>query len=128
MNSSASEARLQIVPSISTIREARKFLARYFAPTRLIPAPFLSQTAGKLVYLKLETELPTSRLKVRGAFWALAQRMSRGPIQEGVACRTGNHGAAGGFGAKRLGVRRETVLRAQCAPVSRRAHGGAGGE
>src|SRR5260370_16343496 len=94
MNSSASEARLQIVPSISTIREARKFLARYFAPTRLIPAPFLSQTAGKLVYLKLETELPTSTFKVRGAFWALAQRMSRGPIQEVVAFRPGNHGAA----------------------------------
>src|SRR5260370_10294866 len=93
MNSSASEARLQIVPSISTIREARKFLARYFAPTRLIPAPFLSQTAGKLVYLKLETELPTSTFKVRGAFWALAQRMSRGAIQGGLAWRTAEHGA-----------------------------------
>src|SRR5258708_30524138 len=102
MNSSASEAGLQIVPSISTIREARKFLARYFAPTRLIPAPFLSQTAGQLVYLKLETELPTSTFKVRGAFWALAQGMDRGPIQEVVACSTGNHGAAGAFPAKHL--------------------------
>src|SRR5712664_4349190 len=77
MNSSASEAGLQIVPSISTIREARKFLARYFAPTRLIPAPFLKQTTGRNVYLKVEAELPTGSFKVRGAFWALAQTMNR---------------------------------------------------
>jgi len=50
---------LQIVPNISRIREAQGFLAKYFALTRLIAAPFLSAAAGKNVYLKLETELPT---------------------------------------------------------------------
>src|SRR6267143_2448634 len=72
MNSSAGQASLQIIPNISTIREAQRFLAKYFAPTRLIAAPFLSQTTGRNVYLKLETELPTGSFKVRGAFWALA--------------------------------------------------------
>src|SRR5258708_1498648 len=119
MNSSASEAGLQIVPSISTIREARKFLARYFAPTRLIPAPFLSQTAGQLVYLKLETELPTSTFKVRGAFWALAQGMDRGPIHEVVACSTGNHGAAVAYAAKHFGIKAKIFLPANCNPAKR---------
>src|SRR5260370_23497532 len=119
MNSSASEARLQIVPSISTIREARKFLARYFAPTRLIPAPFLKQTTGRNVYLKLEAELPTGSFKVRGAFWALAQRMERGPIQEVVACSTGNHGAAVAYAAKQFGIKAKIFFAANCKTVKR---------
>jgi len=119
MNSSASEARLEIVPSISRIREAREFVAKYFAPTRLIHAPFLSQATGKSVYLKLETELPTGSFKVRGAFWALAQRMKRGAIQEVVACSTGNHGAAVAFAAKQFGVAARIFLPANCNPVKR---------
>jgi len=119
MNSSASEAKSEIVPSISTIREAQGFLAKYFAPTRLIPAPFLSKAAGKSVYLKLETELPTGSFKVRGAFWALAQRMKRGPISEVVACSTGNHGAAVAFAAKQFGVAARIFLPVNCNPVKR---------
>ena len=110
---------MQIVPSISTIREAQSFLAKYFAPTRLIAAPFLSQTTGKKVYLKLETELPTGSFKVRGAFWALAQRLNRGPIQEVVACSTGNHGAAVAHAAKQFGIKARIFLPANCNPVKR---------
>jgi threonine dehydratase len=119
MNPSVGEARSEIVPSISAIREAQKFLAKYFAPTRLIGAPFLSQTMGKNVYLKLETELPTGSFKVRGAFWGLAQRMKRGPIQEVVACSTGNHGAAVAFAAKEFGIAARIFLPANCNPVKR---------
>jgi len=110
---------LQIVPSMATIREAQKFLGKYFAPTRLIAAPFLSAAAGRSVYLKLETELPTSSFKVRGAFWALSQRMKRGPIQEVVACSTGNHGAAVALAAKQFGVKAKIFLPANCNPVKR---------
>ena len=120
MNSSTGEARLQIVPSISTIREAQKFLAKYFAPTRLIAAQFLSQKAGKSVYLKLETELPNGSFKVRGALWALAQRLHRGPIQEVVSCSTGNHGAAVAYAAKEFGIKARIFLPANCNPVKRR--------
>jgi threonine dehydratase len=119
MNSSASEAGLQIVPSLSTIREAQRFLAKYFAPTRLIGAPFLGQKTGKNVYLKLETELPTGSFKVRGAFWALAQGMKREPIQEVVACSTGNHGAAVAYAAKEFGVAARIFLPTNCNPVKR---------
>jgi threonine dehydratase len=113
------EAGLQVLPAISTIREAQKYLAKYFAPTRLITAPFLSAAAGRKVYLKLETELPTSSFKVRGAFWALAQRMKRGPVQEVVASSTGNHGAAVAFAAKQFGIKARIFLPVNCNPVKR---------
>src|SRR4030088_2502474 len=119
MNSSTGQASLQIIPNISTIREAQRFLAKYFAPTRLITAPFLSQTTGRNVYLKLETELPTGSFKVRGAFWALAQRMNRGQVQEVVASSTGNHGAAVPYAAKQFGIAARIFLPANCNPVKR---------
>src|SRR2546429_2238165 len=105
MNSSAGQASPHIIPNISTIREAQRFLAKYFAPTRLIAAPFLSQTADRNVYLKLETELPTGSFKVRGAFWALAQRLNGGPIQEVATCSTGNHGAAGAYVGQKIWIK-----------------------
>src|SRR6266568_6211600 len=119
MNSPIGEAGLKIVPGISTIREAQRFLANYFAPTRLIAAPFLSQTTGRSVYLKLETELPTGSFKVRGAFWALAQRLHGGPIQEVAACSTGNHGAAVAYAAKQFGIAARIFLPVNCNAVNR---------
>jgi threonine dehydratase len=108
-----------IDPKLATVREAQKFLGKYFAATRLVAAPFLSAATGRTVYLKLETELPTSSFKVRGAFWALAQRMKRGPIQEVVACSTGNHGAAVALAAKQFGVKAKIFLPSNCNPVKR---------
>jgi threonine dehydratase len=112
-------ASMQIQPSIATIREAQKFLAKYFAPTRLTAAPFLSQRTAKNVYLKLETELPTGSFKVRGAFYALAQRMKKGNVREVVASSTGNHGAAVAYAAKQFGIAARIFLPANCNPVKR---------
>ena len=113
------EAGLPIVPSIATIREAQKFLAKYFAPTRLVAAPFLGRMTQRSVYLKLETELPTSSFKVRGAMYALAQRMGRGPVEEVVASSTGNHGSAVAYAAKQFGIAARIFLPAHCNPVKR---------
>ena len=110
---------MQIQPSLSTIREAQKFLAKHFVPTRLIPAPFLSQHAGQNVHLKLETELPTGSFKVRGAFYALAQRMKKGSVREVVASSTGNHGAAVAYAAKEFGIAARIFLPVNCNPVKR---------
>lgn len=111
--------KVQIQPGISTIREAQKFLARYFAPTRLIAAPFLSQRTGRNVYLKLEMELPTGSFKVRGAFYALAERMKKGNVREVVASSTGNHGAAVAYAAKEFGISAKIFLPTNCNPVKR---------
>jgi threonine dehydratase len=110
---------LQIHPDISAIREAQRFLAKYFAPTRLIPAPYLSKKVGKNVYLKLETELPTGSFKVRGAFYALSERMKKGAVREVVASSTGNHGAAVALAAKEFGIAARVFLPAKCNPVKR---------
>jgi len=109
----------QIQPSLSTIREAQKFLAKYFAPTRLIAAPFLGQRTAKNVYLKLETELPTGSFKVRGAFYALAERMKRERVREVVASSTGNHGAAVAYAAREFGIAAKIFLPVNCNPVKR---------
>jgi threonine dehydratase len=119
MSSTAGAANAQIIPSIATIRTAQEFLAKYFAPTRLTPASFLSQRTGRNVYLKLETELPTFSFKVRGALYALAQRMDREEVHEVVASSTGNHGAAVAFAAKQLGIKATIYLPANCNPVKR---------
>jgi threonine dehydratase len=119
MNGAVGGAGVQIQPSLSTIREAQKYLAKYFARTRLIGAPFLSLSTGKRVYLKLETELPTGSFKVRGAFYALAQRMKRGRVREVVASSTGNHGAAVAYAAKEFGIAARIFLPTNCNPVKR---------
>ena len=56
---------------------------------------------------------------MRGAFWALAQRMKRGAIREVVACSTGNHGAAVAAAAKEFGIAARIFLPANCNPVKR---------
>jgi threonine dehydratase len=112
-------AKVQIQPSISKIRDAQKFLARYFVPTRLVAAPFLSQRTGKNVYLKLETELPTGSFKVRGAFYALAERMKKGGLRGVLASSTGNHGAAVAYAASEFGIEAKIFLPANCNPVKR---------
>jgi threonine dehydratase len=110
---------MAIAPSLVTIREAREFLGKYFAETRLIEAPFLSAETGKRVWLKLEMELPTGSFKVRGALWALAARWKRGRVQEVVASSTGNHGAAVAWAGKLLGVPARIFLPRGCNPVKR---------
>ncbi len=112
-------ASVQIQPSLATVREAQKFLAQYFGPTRLIAAPFLSQRTGKNVYLKLETELPTGSFKVRGAFYALAERMKKESVREVIASSTGNHGAAVAYAAREFGIAAKIFLPTNCNPVKR---------
>jgi threonine dehydratase len=110
---------LEIRPQLATIREAQRFLAKYFGATRLVAAPYLSTKTGKRVHLKLEAELPTGSFKVRGALWGLATRLKEGAIEEVVACSTGNHGAAVAWAAKLLGVKARIFLPAGCNSVKR---------
>jgi threonine dehydratase len=119
MNSGTGEVSLGIQPTISVIREAQRFLAGYFGPTRLVAAPSFRERTGKRVYLKLEAELPTGSFKVRGALYALAKRLKSGGVEEVVASSTGNHGAAVAYAAKLLGVKARIFLPAGCNPVKR---------
>ena len=109
----------EIRPTLASVQEARKFLSQYFVPTRLVEAPSLSRLTGKQVRLKLETELPTASFKVRGAMWALSERLKKEPVTEVVATSTGNHGAAVAYAAQSLGVRATIFLPENCNLVKR---------
>lgn len=94
---------MDIFPDLRTIREARKLLDQYLPVTRTIPALSLSRP-GVQVHLKIETDLPTSSFKPRGALYALAVNLARQRVEEVTASSTGNHGAAVAFAAKTLGI------------------------
>ena len=91
-------------PDWPHVQAARQLLQRYFAPTRLVPAPSLTGRGAADAYLKLESEMPTGSFKVRGAMYALQAQMDTETVTEVVASSTGNHGAAVAYAAKILGV------------------------
>ncbi len=116
----------QIRPTLAEIAAARKFLAGHFAPTRLVEAASLSQAAGVRAYLKLEMELPMASFKVRGAMWALAEKLKQGALSEVVASSTGNHGSAVAYAAQKLGVKATIFLPEKNNPVKRARIAGLG--
>jgi threonine dehydratase len=81
-----------------SVADARRLLARMFPPSRV----HFAETLG--VYLKLESDLPTGTFKVRGAVYALSQRMESAAVREVVAASTGNHGAAVAYAARERGI------------------------
>jgi threonine dehydratase len=109
----------ELWPTLTAIEQARKFLSGHFAPTRLVEASAVSRSAGRPVHLKLEMELPTSSFKVRGALWALSERLRTTSLREVVASSTGNHGAAVAYAAQKLGVKATIFLPEKNNPVKR---------
>jgi len=106
-------------PTLAAIEQARKFLSVHFAPTRLVEAQAVSRSAGRPVHLKLEMELPTGSFKVRGALWALSEKLRSASLKEVVASSTGNHGAAVAYAAQKLGVKATIFLPEKNNPVKR---------
>ena len=74
-------------------------------------------TPDRVVYLKLETSLPTGSFKVRGALFSLSERVRRGGVDEVVAASTGNHGAAVAYAGRQFGVRATIFLPIRPNPV-----------
>jgi threonine dehydratase len=109
---------MTIFPDLRTIRAAQKLLAQYLPVTRMIPARSLSER-GLAVHLKLETDLPTSSFKPRGALYALSVNLARRRVEEVTASSTGNHGAAVAFAAKTLGIPATIFLPSNPNPVKR---------
>jgi threonine dehydratase len=116
----------KVRPTLAEILAAREFLAGHFAPTRLVEAAGVSRLAGRRVFLKLEMELPTGSFKVRGAMWALAEKLKEGAVREVVASSTGNHGAAVAYAAQKLGVKATIFLPEKSNPVKRARIAGLG--
>jgi threonine dehydratase len=90
-------------PTVSEVWSAHTRIRRYIQPTPLRHSAALSEQFGTDLYLKLENWQPTGSFKVRGAFNLLAQ-LSPEQLAHGlVAASAGNHGAAVGYAAQRLG-------------------------
>src|SRR2546430_2926828 len=64
-------------------------------------------------------ELPTGSFKVRGALWALSEKLRTQAIREVTASSTGNHGAAVAYAAQKLGVKATIFLPEKNNPVKR---------
>jgi threonine dehydratase len=105
---------------------ARTLLARFFpaapnGPPSLLPTPLARADslsgAGRDVYLKIETGLPTASFKVRGAIYSLTTNAARRDIREVVAASTGNHGAAVAYAGRLLGIPATIFLPAHPNPV-----------
>ena len=87
------------------IQAAETRIRPHVLETPLEPSPYLSQTGGANVYLKLEHLQHTGSFKLRGATNKLLslspEQLSRGVI----AASTGNHGMAVSYAASKLGAR-----------------------
>ncbi len=105
--------------NFTEVEQARSFLREYLSPTRLIPAPCLSEFSGAEVFLKLENENPTGSFKVRGALNALACRRRRGRLEGVVTSSTGNHGAGVAYAARQFDLAAAIFLPENPNPVKR---------
>ncbi len=106
------------LPKLAALREAQHLLAKYFPPTPLVRVASMSD--GAEVFLKIETALPTTSFKPRGAIYALTKNLQRRKLEEIVAASTGNHGAAVAFAARTLGVSATIFLPENPNPVKRK--------
>jgi threonine dehydratase len=104
---------------MSDVLDARKFLAIYLSPTRLVPATSLESSTGAHVSLKLEIENPTGTFKVRGALNAVHRLLQQGHCDGIVTSSTGNHGAAIAFAAREMNLRARIYLPENPNPVKR---------
>jgi threonine dehydratase len=104
---------------MSNVLDARKFLAKSLAPTRLVRAESLERSSGAQVWLKLEIENPTGTFKVRGALNAVDRRLQESRFDGVVTSSTGNHGAAIAFAAQQMNLRSRIYLPENPNPVKR---------
>ena len=104
---------------MSDVSEARRFLEKYLAPTRLVCAESLSDASGAHVSLKLEIENPTATFKVRGALNAVHRRSQQSSLDGVVTSSTGNHGAAIAYAAREMNARARIYLPENPNPVKR---------
>ncbi|MEW9033196.1 MAG: hydroxyectoine utilization dehydratase EutB [Planifilum fimeticola] len=84
--------------------EARNRIAPLVPRTPLVPSPFLSEVAGRPVYLKMENIHEINAFKIRGAANKILS-LSTEERRRGVTTfSTGNHGLAVSAVARRLGI------------------------
>ena len=107
------------VPSAKQVEKARELLRKYLQPTRLVRAESLERRVDAQVYLKIETDLPTSSFKPRGALNALLTNAEQRGLAGVVAASSGNHGAAVAYSARIANLAATIFLPENPNPVKR---------
>jgi threonine dehydratase len=99
----------------SEIEAAERRIRAHVRETPLERSPYLSQSSGAEVYLKLEHLQHTGSFKLRGA---MNKMLSLTPEQLGrgvIAASTGNHGMAVSYAASKLGARATIYMKERAA-------------
>lgn len=106
-------------PTAEQVSDARELLREFLRTTRLVEAERLGRESDARVYLKLETDLPTSSFKPRGAIYALMKTLQQRSFKGVVAASTGNHGAAVAYAARLAKLPATIVLPEAPNPIKR---------
>jgi threonine dehydratase len=117
-----------MIATSTQVEEARGLLRKYLQPTRLLRSESLERPSrAAQVYLKVESDLPTSSFKPRGAFYALLTTAKQRTLTGVVAASTGNHGAAVAYAARFAKLPATIFLPENPNPVKRTRIVGLGG-
>ncbi len=105
--------------TLRDIYRARQRIAPIARRTPLIPAPWLTEQAGRPVYLKLENLQETGSFKIRGAANKLSGLPEETRHRGVITVSSGNHGRALAYVARRFGARAVVCL-SEAVPENKR--------
>lgn len=97
------------MPGLQEVRQAAERLAPHLLPTPCLESDWLSECAGRPVYVKWESLQRTGSFKLRGALNKLLLIKSRG-IERVLAISAGNHGLGVAYAARQLGLHATVVV------------------
>ncbi|HEX2574390.1 MAG TPA: pyridoxal-phosphate dependent enzyme [Polyangia bacterium] len=95
--------------TLEEIRQAAARLAPHLLPTPCLESDWLSERAGRPVYVKWESLQRTGSFKLRGALNKLLLLQARG-VTRVLAISAGNHGLGVAYAARRLGLHATVVV------------------
>lgn len=101
---------------LAKIQAARAELAKYLTPSPLLLNPWLSETLGCELYLKLENMQPIGSFKIRGATYKIAGLSAKEKAAGVIAASAGNHAQGVAWGSRKLGVK-ATIVMPKNAPI-----------
>ncbi len=101
---------------LKNIEQARDYLAGILPATPLVHNPWLSETLGCEIYLKLENMQPIGSFKIRGATYRISQLSAAEKKRGVIAASAGNHAQGVAWGSRHVGTH-ATIIMPRNAPL-----------
>ncbi len=102
--------------TIADIQAARERLSPYLIATPLVYSFPLSRSAGRKIWLKLETQQPTGSFKVRPAFHSAIVHLEQARKAGVLASSSGNFAQGVAYAARELGLDAQIVMTSNSSP------------